>query len=146
MNPAAGEELTRVPDADPEDVDQAVEAARRSFEKGSWRKMNVSERERIIWRIGEMIEKNQEELGVLESLNNGKTYREALRGDIPPAYDIFYYYAGWTRKVYGETIPVNGNYLNYTLREPVGVVGMITPWNYPLLLAAWKVAPALATG
>jgi aldehyde dehydrogenase (NAD+) len=146
MNPATGEQLTTVPDAGPEDVDRAVEAARRSFEKGSWRKMNVSQRERIIWRIGELIDKNKEELGLLESLNNGKTYREALRGDIPPSADIFNYYAGWTRKIYGETIPVDGNYLNYTLREPMGVVGMITAWNYPMLLAAWKVAPALATG
>ena len=146
LNPATGEQLTTVPDAGPEDVDRAVKAARRAFEKGFWRKMNVSQRERIIWRIGELIEKNKEELGLLESLNNGKTYLEALRGDIPPTADIFYYYAGWTRKIYGETIPVDGKYLNYTLREPVGVVGMITPWNYPMLLAAWKVAPALATG
>src|SRR2546428_2023597 len=146
LNPATGEQLTTVPDAGPEDVDRAVKAARRAFEKGFWRKMNVSQRERIIWRIGELIEKNKEELGLLESLNNGKTYLEALRGDIPPTADIFYYYAGWTRKIYGETIPVDGKYLNYTLREPVGVVGMITAWNYPMLLAAWKVAPALATG
>jgi len=146
LNPATGEQLTTVPDAGPEDVDRAVKAARRAFDKGFWRKMNVSQRERIIWRIGELIEKNKEELGLLESLNNGKTYLEALRGDIPPTADIFYYYAGWTRKIYGETIPVDGKYLNYTLREPVGVVGMITPWNYPMLLAAWKVAPALATG
>ncbi len=146
INPATGERLATVPDAGPEDVDRAVRAARRSFESRAWRGMKVSERERITWRIGEFIEKNKEELGMLESLNNGKTYREALRGDIPPAYDIFHYYAGWTRKIYGETIPVDGNYLNYTLREPVGVVGMITAWNYPLLLAAWKVAPALAAG
>lgn len=146
MNPATGEQLTSVPDAGPEDVDRAVRAARRTFEKGVWRTMNASQREKIIWRIGELIEKNKEELGMLESLNNGKTYREALRGDIPPTSDIFHYYAGWTRKIYGETIPVDGNYLNYTLREPVGVVGMITAWNYPLLLAGWKVAPALATG
>jgi acyl-CoA reductase-like NAD-dependent aldehyde dehydrogenase len=146
MNPATGEQLTTVPDAEPEDVDRAVKAARRTFENQVWRKMDVSKRERIIWRIGELIEKNQEELGMLESLETGKTYREALRGDIPPTWDIFYYYAGWARKIYGETIPVDGNYLNYTLREPVGVVGMITPWNYPMLLAAWKVAPALATG
>ncbi|HEX5483050.1 MAG TPA: aldehyde dehydrogenase family protein [Terriglobia bacterium] len=146
MNPATGEELTTVPDAGAEDVDRAVSAARRTFDNRAWRGMNASERERIIWRVGELIEKNREELGMLESLNNGKTYREALRGDIPPAWDIFYYYAGWTRKIYGETIPVDGNYLNYTLREPVGVVGMITAWNYPMLLAAWKVAPALAAG
>lgn len=93
-----------------------------------------------------MIEKNQEELAALESLNNGKTFREAVRGDIPPTADIFYYYSGWARKIHGETIPVDGNFLNYTLREPVGVVGMITAWNYPILLAAWKVAPALAAG
>ena len=146
MNPATGEQLTTVPDANAEDVDRAVRAARRAFESGVWRKMDVSARERIIWRIGELIEKNKEELGLLESLNNGKTFQEALRGDIPPTADIFYYYAGWARKIYGETIPVDGNYLNYTLREPVGVVGMITAWNYPMLLAAWKVAPALAAG
>jgi aldehyde dehydrogenase (NAD+) len=146
MNPATGEQLTEVPDAGTEDVDRAVAAARRSFEAGVWRNMKVSEREKIIWRIGELIEQNKEELAMLESLNNGKTFREALRGDIPPSWDIFYYYAGWTRKIYGETIPIDGNYLNYTLREPVGVVGMITAWNYPMLLAAWKVAPALATG
>jgi aldehyde dehydrogenase (NAD+) len=146
MNPATGEQLTTVPDAGPEDVDRAVRAARSSFENGTWHKMHASQREKILWRIGELIEKNKEELGLLESLNNGKTYREALRGDIPPSWDIFYYYAGWVRKICGETIPVDGSYLNYTLREPVGVVGMITAWNYPLLLAAWKVAPALATG
>ena len=146
MNPATGEQLSTIPDANAADVDRAVQAARRAFERGVWRKMDVSARERIIWRIGELIEKNKEELALLESLNNGKTYAEALRGDIPPTADIFYYYAGWARKIYGETIPVDGNYLNYTLREPVGVVGMITAWNYPMLLAAWKVAPALAAG
>lgn len=146
VNPATGERLATIPDAGPEDVDRAVRAARRTFENRAWRGLKASQRERIIWRIGELIEKNSEELGLLESLENGKTYREALRGDIPPTYDAFYYYAGWTRKIYGETIPVDGNYLNYTLREPVGVVGMITAWNYPMLLAAWKVAPALTTG
>jgi aldehyde dehydrogenase (NAD+) len=146
INPATGEQLTTVPDASAEDVDRVVRSARHTFEAGVWRNLRVSEREKIIWRIGELIEKNKEELGMLESLNNGKTLREALRGDIPPSWDIFYYYAGWTRKIYGETIPVDGDYLNYTLREPVGVVGMITAWNYPMLLAAWKVAPALATG
>jgi aldehyde dehydrogenase (NAD+) len=146
INPATGEKLTTVPDASAEDIDRAVRSARRTFESGVWRNVKVSEREKIIWRIGELIEKNKEEIGMLESLNNGKTFREALRGDVPPSWDIFYYYAGWARKIYGETIPVDGDYLNYTLREPVGVVGMITAWNYPMLLAAWKVAPALATG
>jgi acyl-CoA reductase-like NAD-dependent aldehyde dehydrogenase len=146
MNPATGEKLSEVPDATPADVDRAARAARRSFESRVWRGMDVSQREKIIWRIGELIEKNQEELAALESLNNGKTFREAVGGDIPPTADIFYYYSGWARKIYGETIPVDGNFLNYTLREPVGVVGMITAWNYPMLLAAWKVAPALAAG
>jgi acyl-CoA reductase-like NAD-dependent aldehyde dehydrogenase len=127
INPATGEQLAIVPDAGTEDVDRAVKVARRTFEDGAWRRMDVSKREKIIWRIGELIEKNKEELGMLESLNNGKTYREALSGDIPPAYDVFYYYAGWVRKICGETIPVDGDYLNYTWREPVGVVGMITP-------------------
>src|SRR5579862_3892361 len=146
MNPATGEQVTTVPDSGAEDVDRAVQAARRTFDNRAWRGLSGSKRERIIWRIGELIEKNKEELGLLESLNNGKTFSEALRGDIPPTADIFYYYAGWARKIYGETIPVDGNFLNYTLREPVGVVGMITPWNYPMLLAGWKVAPALAAG
>ena len=109
--------------------------------------MNVSKRERIIWRIGELIEKNKEELGLLESLNNGKTFREAVaRRHSPqrPTSSITTP-AGRARST-GETIPVDGNFLNYTLREPVGVVGMITAWNYPMMLAAWKVAPALAAG
>jgi acyl-CoA reductase-like NAD-dependent aldehyde dehydrogenase len=90
INPATGEQLAIVPDAGTEDVDRAVKVARRTFEDGAWRRMDVSKREKIIWRIGELIEKNKEELGMLESLNNGKTYREALSGDIPPAYDVFY--------------------------------------------------------
>jgi acyl-CoA reductase-like NAD-dependent aldehyde dehydrogenase len=146
MNPATGEQLADVPDATPADVDRAVAAARRSFESGAWRGLDASRRERVLWRIGELIEKNQEELAALESLNTGKTFREAVRGDLPSAADMFYYYSGWARKIQGETIPVDGNFLNYTLREPVGVAGLITPWNYPLLLAAWKVAPALAAG
>ncbi|HLY60117.1 MAG TPA: aldehyde dehydrogenase family protein [Terriglobia bacterium] len=146
MNPATGEQVTTVPDSGAEDVDRAVQAARRTFDNRAWRGLSGSKREKIIWRIGELIEKNKEELAILESLNNGKTYKEAVRADVPASYDIFYYYAGWTRKICGETIPVSGNFLNYTLREPVGVVGMITAWNYPMMLAAWKVAPALATG
>ena len=146
MNPATGEQVTTVPDAGDGDVDRAVQAARRTFDNRAWRGLSGSKREKIIWRVGELIEKNKEELAMLESLNNGKTFKEAVRADLPASYDIFYYYAGWTRKICGETIPVNGNFLNYTLREPVGVVGMITAWNYPLMLAAWKVAPALATG
>src|SRR5689334_3837082 len=145
-NPATGELLTTVPDADACDVDRAVKAARESFEKKSWRGMDPSKREKILWNIGEILHKNREELSVLESMENGKTVREAAGADVSPAIDAFRYYAGWVRKIYGETIPVDGPYLNYTLREPVGVVGAIVPWNYPLQLAVWKVAPALACG
>ena len=103
-------------------------------------------RERVLWEIGESIERHGEELAVLIAMENGKTVREAASADVAPAADTFRYYAGWVRKLCGDTIPVNGPYLNYTLREPVGVVGAIVPWNYPLQLAAWKVAPALACG
>jgi len=146
INPATGEVLTGVQRGETEDIKRAVAAARRAFEGGPWPKMNASERSRILWRLGELIDKNRDELGLLESLNTGKTLKGAARGDMRPAADIFYYYAGWARSLQGEVIPVDGQFLNYTLREPVGVVGMITAWNYPMLLASWKVAPALATG
>src|SRR6266480_418244 len=146
MMPATGELLTAVPDGDAPDVDRAVAAARRSFEKKSWRGMDPSRKEKILWDLSEILLKNKEELAVLESMENGKTVREAGNADVNPAIDAFRYYAGWVRKIYGETIPVDGPYLNYTLREPVGVVGAVVPWNYPLQLAVWKVAPALACG
>jgi aldehyde dehydrogenase (NAD+) len=145
-NPATGEQITTVPDSEPEDVDRAVQAARASFEKKSWRGMDPSKREKILWNVAELLHKNREELAVLESMENGKTVREAAGADVAPAVDAFRYYAGWVRKIYGETIPVDGPFLNYTLREPVGVVGAIVPWNYPLQLAAWKLAPALTCG
>jgi aldehyde dehydrogenase (NAD+) len=146
INPATGEPLTTVPDASACDVDRAVAAARASFESKAWRGMDPSKREKILWDISEVLLKNREELAVLESMENGKTVREAGGADVDPAIDAFRYYAGWVRKIYGETIPVDGPFLNYTRREPVGVVGAIVPWNYPLQLAVWKVAPALACG
>jgi aldehyde dehydrogenase (NAD+) len=146
VNPATGETLTTVPDADACDVDRAVKAARASFERKSWRGMDPSRKEQILWNIGEILLKNKDELAILESMENGKTVREAAGADVSPAVDAFRYYAGWVRKIYGETIPVDGGFLNYTLREPVGVVGAIVPWNYPLQLAVWKLAPALACG
>jgi acyl-CoA reductase-like NAD-dependent aldehyde dehydrogenase len=127
-------------------VDHAVAAARRAFENQAWRDMKPSARSKMLWRFGELIEKNIDELAMLESLNAGKTLKGAKNGDMRPAADIFYYYAGWVRAMHSEVIPVDGPFLNYTLREPVGVVGMITAWNFPMLLAAWKLAPALATG
>ena len=146
VNPADGSLLARVGAAGAADIDVAVKAARRAFVDPSWAKMAASARGLILWRIADLLEKNAEELATIESLNNGKTLREALRGDIPPSIDIFRYYAGFASKIHGETIPVDGEYLCYTLREPVGVCGQIVPWNYPLLMACWKVAPALACG
>jgi aldehyde dehydrogenase (NAD+) len=146
INPATGELLTTVPDGDAADVDRAVAAARASFEKKTWRGMDPSKREKILLDIADMLAKHKDELALIVSLENGKTLREAAGADVGPAIDTFRYYAGWVRKIYGETIPVDGPYLNYTLREPVGVVGAIVPWNYPLQLASWKIAPALACG
>lgn len=145
-NPATGELLGSVPDASPEDVDRAVAAARAGFENESWRGKDPSAKERILLRVADLIEKHKEELAALESLENGKTFREAMSGDIGPAADAFRYYAGWVRRIYGETVPVDGPFLNYTLREPVGVAGAIVPWNYPACIASWKIAPALACG
>ena len=146
VNPATGETLTTVPDADAADVDRAVAAARASFERKSWRGLDPSRKEKILWDFAEMLVRHKDELAALESMENGKTFREAARADVAPAVDALRYYAGWVRRVYGETIPVDGPFLNYTLREPVGVVGAIVPWNYPLQLAVWKLAPALACG
>ncbi len=146
INPATGELITTVPDADACDVDRAVCAARESFEKKSWRGMDPSKRERILWTIGDLLVKHRDELAGIITSENGKTLRESAGADVAPAADCFRYYAGWVRKIYGETIPVDGPYFNYTLREPVGVVGAIVPWNFPLQIAAWKIAPALACG
>jgi len=145
-NPATGEHVTTVPDADSSDVNRAVAAARASFEKKTWRGMDPSKRERILWNIGDLLSKHSGELAAMITQENGKTLRESAGADVNPAADCFRYYAGWVRKIYGETIPVDGPFFNYTLREPVGVVGAIVPWNFPLQIAAWKVAPALACG
>lgn len=145
-NPATGELLTTVPDGTPQDVDAAVAAARASFESKTWRGMDASARELIMWKLADLMEQNKHELAALESAENGKTVGEALRADVNPGVDAIRYYAGWVRRVYGETIPVDGPYLNYTLREPVGVVGAIVPWNYPTAIATWKLGPALACG
>jgi aldehyde dehydrogenase (NAD+) len=145
-NPATGERLTSIPDAGAEDVNRAVASARTSFEDKRWRGRDPSEKERILWRWADTLEAHEAELAALESLENGKTLREALRADVRPGIDAIRYYAGWVRRIYGETIPVDGPFLNYTLREPVGVVGAIVPWNYPTCISIWKLAPALACG
>jgi len=145
-NPATCELLATVPDCDAAEVDCAVATARASFQNKTWRGLDLSKRERILWKIGDLLLQYRDELSKLISQETGKTLREAAGADVAPAADCFHYYAGWVRKLYGETIPVDGPYLNYTLREPVGVVGAIVPWNFPLQTAAWKVAPALACG
>ncbi|MEV5411302.1 aldehyde dehydrogenase family protein [Thermopolyspora sp. NPDC052614] len=150
-NPATGETLAQVAEADAEDVDRAVRAARRAFE-GPWSRMTASQRGRIIWRIGDLIEEHAEELAQLESLDNGKPLSVARVADIPLAAELFRYMAGWATKIEGNTITLSPPFAPdaafhaYTLREPVGVVGQIIPWNFPLLMAAWKLGPALATG
>ncbi|MCS7024798.1 MAG: aldehyde dehydrogenase family protein [Bryobacteraceae bacterium] len=146
LNPATEEEITQVAEADSADVDLAVAAAQKAFESGPWPKMSVTERARLLWRIGDLLLENADELARLETMNNGKPIFESRQVDLPAAAACFQYYAGWVTKLEGATIPVPGNYFNYTLREPFGVVGAIIPWNFPILMAAWKLAPALATG
>ena len=151
-NPATGATLANVAEGDAEDIDRAVQAARKAFDEGPWSRMTPSERGRIIWRIGDLILQNAEELAQLESLDNGKPYAVALAADVPLAADLFHYMAGWATKIEGNSINISvpympgANFHSYTLREPVGVVGQIIPWNFPLLMAAWKLGPALATG
>ncbi|MFY9730732.1 MAG: aldehyde dehydrogenase family protein [Candidatus Acidiferrales bacterium] len=149
-NPATGEVLSHVAEGDGEDIDRAVKAARAAFEKGPWSKISPSERGRMMWRLADLIEKHTEEFAQLESLDNGKPLKIARIADLPLAVDHFRYYAGWATKIEGNTIPMGlarqGSYHAYTVREPVGVVGQIIPWNFPLLMAAWKLGPALATG
>jgi hypothetical protein len=148
LDPASGEPLAEIADGDVEDVDLAVAASRKSFDTGAWRNLPAAERSRILWKVGDLIEERMMEFAELESLDNGKPINEALLADVPLAVSTFRYYAGWVTKIAGQTLPVSlpGEYLAYTLREPVGVVGLIIPWNFPLLMAAWKVAPALACG
>jgi phenylacetaldehyde dehydrogenase len=151
-NPATGATLARAAEGDKADVDLAVSAARRAFESGPWPNMTPSERSRVVWRIGDLISQHADELAELESLDNGKPRAVARVADVPLAADIFQYMAGWCTKIEGKTIPLSVlytpgvHYHSYTHPEPVGVVGQIIPWNFPLLMAAWKLAPALATG
>src|SRR5271166_4230507 len=150
-NPATGEVLARVAEGDREDVDRAVKAARKAFENPAWSDMPASPRGRLIWKLADLIEAHTEEFAQLESLDNGKPLAVARVADVPLAVDLFRYMAGWATKIEGDTIPISAGskrvqYLAYTRREPVGVVGQIIPWNFPLLMAAWKLGPALATG
>src|SRR5947209_1164086 len=148
LDPSTGEVLARVAEAAAEDVDRAVAAARKSFDRGTWRDLPPAERAAALWKIGDMIEERATELAQLETLDNGMPINDALLFHAPLAAATFRYYAGWVTKLDGATQQVSlpGKYLSYTLREPIGVVGQIIPWNFPLLMAAWKLAPALASG
>src|SRR5216684_6758036 len=152
LDPSTEEPLVQVAEGDKQDVDLAVKAARRAFENGPWRTMTASERGRAIWKLADLMEQHLEQFAELETLDNGKPIGVARAADVPLAVDLFRYMAGWATKVEGTTIPISvpytpgAKYLAYTLREPVGVVAQIIPWNFPLLMAAWKLGPALATG
>src|ERR1700723_359828 len=151
-NPATGEILAQVAEGDRQDIEEAVKAARKAFDQGPWRRMTASERGRLIWKLADLLEAHTEEFGYLESLDNGKPLAIAKAADVPLAVDLFRYMAGWATKIEGNTIPLSvpytpgAQYLAYTLREPVGVVGQIIPWNFPMIMASWKLAPALAVG
>ena len=151
-NPATGDILAQVAEGDREDIDRAVKAARRAFESGPWRRMTASERGRLIWKLADLLDAHLEVFAQIETLDNGKPITVSRAADVPLAVDLFRYMAGWATKIEGNTIPISvpytpgARYLAYTLREPVGVVGQIIPWNFPLLMAAWKLGPALAAG
>src|SRR6202008_4767640 len=151
-DPSTGEILARIAEGDREDIDRAVKAARAAFDSGPWSRMTASERGRLIWKLADLIEQHLQEFADRETLDNGKPLKIARAADVPLAVDLFRYMAGWATKIEGNTIPISVPYARgarfhaYTLREPVGVVGQIIPWNFPLLMAAWKLGPALATG
>jgi len=148
-NPATGEVLANVAEGDKEDINRAVAAARAAFDTGPWSKITPSQRGKLMWKLADLIEQHAEEFAQLESLDNGKPVTVARVADIPGTIDMFRYMAGWATKIEGNTIPISAHgakFLAYTLREPVGVVGQIIPWNFPLMMASWKLGPALATG
>ncbi|HEY7616500.1 MAG TPA: aldehyde dehydrogenase family protein [Terriglobales bacterium] len=149
FNPATGEVLARVAEGDRADIDQAVKAARKAFESGPWPEMSPSQRGRLLWKLADLIDQHREELAELETLDNGKPLFFSRIADVPSTAEMFRYFAGWATKVEGNTIPISmpgARYFAYTVREPVGVVGQIIPWNFPLIMASWKMAPALAVG
>jgi aldehyde dehydrogenase (NAD+) len=146
IDPSTGEEICQVAEADAADVEKAVRAARAAFEHGPWRKMRASERGRLLHRLADLIESNAEQLARLESLDNGKPVSVARAVDVVKTVACYRYFGGWADKVHGKTIPIDGDFLCYTRHEPIGIVGQIIPWNFPMLMMAWKLAPALATG
>jgi len=146
VNPATEETIAEVAEGDADDIDLAAKAARAAFETGPWSRMDARDRGRIMYRLADLIEEEIDELAALESLDNGKPVAVARAADLPLVIDCLRYYAGFADKIHGSTIPVRGNYFTYTRKEPVGVVGQIIPWNFPMLMTAWKWGPALAAG
>ncbi len=146
IDPATEEVIASVAEGDAADIDLAVEAARNALDHGPWGKMDARDRGRLIYKLADLIEQEFDELAALETFDNGKPINEARAGDLPLVIDVLRYYAGYADKIHGQTIPVRGNFFTYTRREPVGVAGQIIPWNFPMLMAAWKWGPALAAG
>ncbi|KAG4378729.1 hypothetical protein AAZX31_17G088400 [Glycine max] len=145
-DPRSGEVIANVAEGDVEDINRAVSAARKAFDEGPWPKMTAYERSRILLRFADLVEKHSDELAALETWNNGKTYEQAAKTELPMFVRLFHYYAGWADKIHGLTVPADGDYHVQTLHEPIGVAGQIIPWNFPLVMFAWKVGPALACG
>jgi len=146
INPATEEESARVARGDERDIDLAVQAARRAFDAGPWPRMPAAERARLLWKLADLITANLDEMARLESINTGKTLFDSGKVELPFAAEVFRYYAGWTTKIHGDTLNLRDGAFTFTLRQPVGVIGAIVPWNFPFLLASWKIAPALAAG
>ncbi|KVI06341.1 Aldehyde dehydrogenase, conserved site-containing protein [Cynara cardunculus var. scolymus] len=146
FDPRTGEVIANVAEGDAEDINRAVSAARKAFDEGPWPKMTAYERSCVLLRFADLVEKHNDELAALESWNNGKTYEQAAKSEVPMLARLFRYYAGWADKIHGLTVPADGPYHVQTLHEPIGVAGQIIPWNFPLLMFAWKVGPALACG
>ena len=146
VNPVNEQLIVEVAEGNEADVDAAVKAARSAFESGPWSKMDARDRGRLMNKLADLMEANLDELAALETLDNGKPISDAKAADLPLAIDCIRYYAGWADKLTGDTIPIRGNYFCYTRREPVGVVGQSIPWNFPILMTAWKWGPALASG
>lgn len=146
INPATEQTIAEVAEGDQEDINAAVAAARKAFDSGPWSRMDARQRGRLMYKLADLLEDNLDELAALESLDNGKPIRDSRAADVPLTIDCLRYYAGFADKIHGDTIPINGNYFTYTRKEAVGVVGQIIPWNFPMLMTAWKWGPALAAG
>uniref|UniRef100_A0A5B6ZUI9 Aldehyde dehydrogenase domain-containing protein n=1 Tax=Davidia involucrata TaxID=16924 RepID=A0A5B6ZUI9_DAVIN len=146
LDPRTGEVIAHVAEGDAEDINRAVSAARKAFDEGPWPRMTAYERARILLRFADLVEKHSDELAALETWNNGKPYEQAAKSELPLLVRLFHYYAGWADKIHGLTVPADGPYHVQTLHEPIGVAGQIIPWNFPLIMFAWKVGPALACG